>query len=500
MPVLSRKFKRTVHPALVMLLLIVTSHSSGNPQTKEKFVDTGKSTVKIICTFVLNDYCSPWKVKSHSTKAGSGAVITGKRILTNAHVVSDATFIQVQMENSPVLYNASVLHVSHEADVAVIKVDDENFFKGTIPLELGGLPKLRTSVTISGYPVGGERIAITEGVISRIEIGKYSHDGDASFLMIQTDAAINPGNSGGPAIQNGKIVGLAFQVRTKTSNIGYLIPASVINHFLTDVEDGVYDGFPSLGIMTEKLLNRSYREFLGMGETRTGVVITSVIRGGSAEKYLNEKDVLLSIDGYPIANDGSISFPDGRIGMSHLIYLKQKGEKIELVILRNQKEMTLIFPVKQQFSRINWSNEYGRKPRYIIFSGLVFQVLSNEYLKCWDKTYDTSDLTILYAFYFHNTDMIDLGRKEFIVINQVLPDTSNSYLADIHDRIVNEINGIPINSLDDILKSVQKPSGDFHLIKLEGVNKPVVINAKGVDEADKRIMKNYKIPALSRLK
>ncbi len=458
-----------------------------------------RATVKIIVSYIDPDYCSPWKMKSHNTRFGSGAIIKGERILTNAHVVSNSTYLQIQKENDPKLYDASVLFISHEADLAIIIVKDKTFYKNTAHLKFGAIPTLRSRVATYGYPVGGERISITEGVVSRIEIGIYAHDSESSFLMIQTDAAINPGNSGGPVIQKGRIVGVAFQKKTKYSNIGYMIPVPVIKHFLKDMQDGRYDGFPYLGIITDKLQNKSYREYLGMKDDQRGIIITHVIPGGSAYNYLKRGDVIISINDHEIANDGSIEFSDGRIKYNHLVYSNQIGDIIKVSLWRQKKKLTLRFPLKKFPVRIPGNNEYDVLPRYIIFNGIIFQTLSNEYLKCWGRWPGSSDPKILYYYYYHIFDDLERERKEFVIINRVLPDITNTYVSDIHDKLVDEINGIKILELDDVLKAFAKPSGSFHILKLEGVNKPVVLKASDSRSANERILKKYRISRSVRL-
>jgi len=80
------------------------------------------------------------------------------------------------------------------------------------------------------------RPAITEGVVSRVELQEYSHS-NARLLYCQIDAAINPGSSGGPVIKDDKIVGIAFEAIDR-ENIGYIVYFPVIDHFLEDIEDG----------------------------------------------------------------------------------------------------------------------------------------------------------------------------------------------------------------------------------------------------------------------
>jgi S1-C subfamily serine protease len=110
-------------------------------------------------------------------------------------------------------------------------------------------------ITIVGYPIGGSKISVSRGIVSRKEQSTYAHSEVDSHLVIQVDAAINPGNSGGPAIQNGKVAGVAFQVASKGENIGYIIPTSVVNHFLKDIEDGIYNGYVELGIQFVNTFN-----------------------------------------------------------------------------------------------------------------------------------------------------------------------------------------------------------------------------------------------------
>lgn len=102
-----------------------------------------------------------------------------------------------------------------ECDIAMLDVEDEGFWNGVPPLELGPLPRLQDSVAVVGYPVGGDTISVTAGVVSRIEVTDYSH-GSSDLLAIQIDAAINGGNSGGPVFnRSGQCVGIAFQVSIK---------------------------------------------------------------------------------------------------------------------------------------------------------------------------------------------------------------------------------------------------------------------------------------------
>jgi S1-C subfamily serine protease len=458
-----------------------------------------QAAVKITKTFISPNYCLPWKMKGYGTAVGSGAIIKGNLILTNAHVVSDATFLQVQKENDPVNYEAEVLFAGHDCDLAILKVKEKNFFDGTISLDFGDIPELKSVVATYGYPVGGERISITEGVVSRIEIGLYAHSRKLALLMIQTDAAINAGNSGGPVMQDGKIVGIAFQAMADSNNIGYMIPTPVIKHFLDDLKDGRYDGFPDIGILTDNLTNPTYREYLGMEKEQSGIIVTHVITNSSASEKLMTGDVILSIDTNKIANDGSIQYGSGRILFSIIADQKQIGETLQIEILRDKRVITVPVVLGKIPARIPWYSEFETQPKYFIFGGIVFQPLNRGFLECWEKWWYKADRRMLYNFFYLERDNIHPERSEFIIINQVLPDTVNSYISDMHDSIVVAINNRKINKLEDVVEAIKNPVNKYHIIEVEGYYKPILLKASDMDEANKRILKKYEIASDRRL-
>ena len=171
--------------------------------------DIKDAIVKIYAVQSQSDYFRPWNKRGPVQGTGSGAIIKGRKILTNAHVVSDSTFLQVRRYGRSERYVAHVEHVSHAADLAILKVDDPAFFGDAPALELGALPKVQQEISVYGFPTGGDTMSITKGTVSRVEHQVYAHSSQ-SLLAVQIDAAINPGNSGGPAIVDGRIAGIAM--------------------------------------------------------------------------------------------------------------------------------------------------------------------------------------------------------------------------------------------------------------------------------------------------
>ncbi|KAH9291579.1 hypothetical protein KI387_043232, partial [Taxus chinensis] len=110
------------------------------------------AVVKVFTVTSSPNYFLPWQNKPQRELTGSGFVISGRRILTNAHVVADQTFVLVRKHGSPTKYRAEVQAVGHECDLALLTVNNEEFWEGVNFLEFGNIPYLQEAVAVVGYP------------------------------------------------------------------------------------------------------------------------------------------------------------------------------------------------------------------------------------------------------------------------------------------------------------------------------------------------------------
>ena len=228
-----------------------------------------ESVVKISATLRYPELTNPWRKHAAQEASGSGVIIDGKRILTNAHVVLYASQLFVESHDSSDKLPARVEAVSPGIDLAILRLEDESFFDKRTPVtRTSNLPEVRDSVLVYGYPQGGSSQSITKGIVSRIEFTGYNEG--LSGLRVQIDAAINPGNSGGPALVDGKMIGLIFSKLTQADNIGYIIPGEEIDLFLKDAADGHYDGKPAIHESLQTLENEALRSFLGLDKKAQG--------------------------------------------------------------------------------------------------------------------------------------------------------------------------------------------------------------------------------------
>ncbi len=446
------------------------------------------SVVSIEITTQPYDYYEPWKAPNPGGSGGSGFFIGERRLMTNAHVVSDAKIIRVKRPDRPEKYPARVLFIAHDCDLAIITVDEKDFFDGMVPLAFGGIPALRSQVTAVGYPIGGRKLSITEGVVSRIELTDYVQTGADRHLGIQVDAAINPGNSGGPVVQDNKVVGVAFQTQFYSQNIGYMIPTPVIQHFLTDIKDGKYDGYASLGIMTSSLENEGLRGWLGVPEGETGVIILKALPHSSSEGLVEPNDVLHAIDDHKIENDGTIKVGEEFLELAFIVQEKHVGDTLTLKIRRNGKQMEIPVTLKKWDVAMPLGTAYGVKPEYLVEGGYVFVPVSANYVS---RMGWRSDLKYWLSQYYTSIIQTRPGVEELVVLSRALRHDSTRY-RNYNNAIVNSVNGKAPRDFADFVSMLEK--SDRAVLQFEGVNIPLlVLDRKRIEEIQEEIEKTFGI-------
>ena len=443
------------------------------------------SIVKIYTVSKIPNYSTPWNSNINRSH-GSGTIIDDKRILTNAHVVANETFIEVKRHGQTQRYEAEVEFISHQADLAILKVKDESFFEGTKSLEFGTLPEIRQEITVYGFPMGGNSLSVSTGIVSRIEHNRYAHSREI-FLAIQVDAAVNPGNSGGPAISDGKVIGVVMQQISKSQNIGYLVPTEIIEHFLNDIKDKKYDGFAHIGIGTQKMENATLRSVYNMDKDTTGVMLMDISEKSSAFDILKEDDILLSIDGHSIENDGTVEFLEQQFtSYKYFIDKKQLGESVTFGVLRDAKIMKL----KVKLTNIADDNllvntlEHDVMPRYFIYDGYVFTPLSRNLI----VRSHSSLLSLREAANKWATNK----KEEVVILLKVLADKTNRGDHNFSLWIVDMVNSQKFKNFDEFKSIINDFKGKYIILEnLDGVK--IAIDRDKALKTQMSILNRYSI-------
>lgn len=451
------------------------------------------AVVKIYSTQLASNYGTPWRAGSPRSGSGSGFVIPGHRILTNAHVVSDATFIQVRRYGDSKRVPARVLHVSDEADLALLTVDVPGFFDSILPLDLGGLPELRQEILVLGFPVGGDTLSVTRGVVSRIESQAYVH-ANVELLAGQIDSAVNPGNSGGPVLGDGKVVGVVMQVSKDADKIAHMVPTPVVERFLADVADGRHDGVPQTAFRWQRLEAADLRRRYALPPDETGVLILDTLAGSAAAGVLRGGDILLSVDGRSIGTDGTIELrPRERTAFTVLLQRRQIGDQVALELLREGRRMSTALRLDRRIGAGSLvpGPLYGAPPRYFIFGGLAFCPLTVNYAQAWGEDWWNRAPRHLLAL---------LGRKarfedeEAVVVCSVLRAELNSGYEEVSEDLVVKADGQPVRNLRHLIEVAE--SRDAGLLVLEThEGKQVVLDRERARRDDPGIRARYQVPS-----
>ena len=474
--------------AAVLSIPAVTAASSQNNDIRD-------SMVKIYSVQIEPYYYDPWSMNRPTFSSGSGCVIEGRRILTNAHIVSDHSFLQVRRHGDPAKYTAKVIAVSHAADLALITVEDKSFFDDIKPLKLGNLPEVQQEVTVYGFPQGGDTLSITKGVISRIEHDAYAHS-SIELLAVQIDAAINSGNSGGPVIIDNRVSGVVMQYLEDSENIGYMVPTPVIKHFLADLADGRHDGIPEDGIVIQSMENQSLKKMYSMQRRQTGVLVLKVLPGAPAEGVVKPGDVIVSVDGQVVADDGTIEFrPRERTSSAYLVQQHQIGEKLALEVLRRGRKKTLSVVLNRAVGSLDLvaRERYDVRPTYFIYGGLIFVPLTQNYLMSWGDDWYNSAPKNLVALYQYGQAAVE--GEQAVILSKVLPAEVNSGYHEFRDLRIISVNGKKIRNLRQLIQAVERPSKESAIEFQSDQGLKIVLNRGLVRSAQAEILKTYSVPA-----
>lgn len=446
-----------------------------------------KSVVQVCTTGFMPNYDTPWQAPEVGAWSGSGVVIAhpnkaGKKlVLTNAHVAENANFIQVRSANTSEIYEARAKVVAYQCDLALLEVDDPEFNERVQAVELGDMVNLKQDVMTVGFPMGGNELSISTGIVSRIEVGDYSMSGQ-DLLQVQVDAAINHGNSGGPVFSGDKVVGIAFQ-GYDLQGLGFMIPIPILRRFLAEVFSGKqYRGFPVPAFTTEGLENSSEREFYQM-EKRTGLRITKIDYLCDAYKKLKPDDILLAVDGMTLSNEGTVDIPGigNRIYWYHVTQAKMLGESVNLKILRKnadtQKSEVLdidiiLDTILGDTEKVGLT-EHDKMPTYYFHSGVCFVPLTRNYLD--GEAGDLAETVLLEE----GCALPEVPKKspdeQIVVISHVITSKkTHGYDKHVHE-IVKEINGKSINNLHDVILAMEGNTGSTQIITLAGNAKSKII-------------------------
>lgn len=434
---------------LFLFVGLVASSSSADASSLEERI------VKISAVQQSYSLTHPWRRNSSKELSGSGFVFKAGYVLTNAHVVKNARQLYIQPYQSSLKIEAEVVAIAYKMDLALIKpVEDALMDFEEMELD-ASIPIVTETVNIFGYPMGGDELAITEGVVSRIEYTRFAEGQQG--LRLQVDAAINSGNSGGPAFVGDRFVGIVFSRIKEADGIGYVIAADEVVDFLADIEDGNYDGKPGFFYRFSDLQNENLRERLGLAPEQGGQLVTDVLDDRLGEDGLKEMDVLLKIGDHDIDRSGNVRLRDDlRLSMGYFVNKTQLDGVLPVTILRDGEVMETQVSLSSDWYRLlPYINE--KQTPYFVYGPLVFAKASHEFVGGMPSKL-RSNLNVLgHELLYRRYDQKDFpGEEKVICPSRMLSHSMTKGVRDPAYSVLRRVNGVEVESIRHLVEELSK--------------------------------------------
>ena len=477
--------------------------TAGKPKVIEKIVSTAQlwrpvqekvrdTVVQVVTQMAGVDLLQPYKPPAQGTAYGSGFFVNEQGdLVTNAHVVSQAESVWIQIPSlGKRIIDVEVVGISPERDLALLRVTPDGL--DVIRTELGSVPYLSfgdsdlvrrsDEVLALGYPLGQQSLKSTTGVIS----GREHH-------LIQTSAPINPGSSGGPLLNvKGEVVGINSSGIAKAQNVGYAIPINDLKIVLPDLYKIKVLRKPFLGVLfnngTEALT-----EYLGNPQPG-GCYVVEVVKGSTLDKAgILRGDMIYEIDGHQVDIFGEMSVPwsEDKISITDYASRLSIGEDLNLVVYRNgeRKELSVKFTAAAlpEIRRIYPGYE---DIDYEIFAGMIVMELTLNHIQLLGE----------HASGLSKYAELKNQSEQALIITHIFPQSQLFRSRTLSlGTTINEVNGLPVKTLDDFRQALRKGIGDKFLTILASDNVSrasdnvfVVLRMNKVLKEEQRLAKNYK--------
>ncbi len=426
-----------------------------------------ESVVRINSTSQSWSPAQPWEKSPPSNLRSLGAIVGPGQVLTTGEMVADATYLELELPDGSKTAQAEIVAVDYEANLALLTVknDEErnNFFEGTTPLDLAAPPSIGDPMQIVQIEENGTTL-VTFGTLQAVDIGTSFLPGQ-SFLTYMVKASMQSAASSFslPVIRDRELTGilLSYDSDDQISNV---LSIDVISHFLKNVTDSGYAGFPSLGVAIAGTEDPSFREFLKLEPQQGGLYISKVRPGGAADLAgVKQGDVLLAADNNPIDRRGYYEHPHyGSVFWGHLVRgEKSTGDEIALSLLRDGEplEITATLTREEPEDHLVPDYQFDRAPNFLVKGGFIFQELTRPVLEAFGKEWTSrAPLNLLDAY--ENPEKYEDNAKRVIFLSGSIPTPATVGYESLRNLIVKKVNGIEVDSMKTLIEAFDKPNDD----------------------------------------
>lgn len=491
---------------LILALAACCPLAASRAQAQAAAPDATTSIVRVNVTNQRYNFAVPWQKQRPTSRRGLGAVLKDNRVLVTAELIQDSNYVELEIASTGRKLTAKVEAADYEVNLAVLvpAEDPGAFFEGMIPLEVDEPARIGDMFEVWQFETNGSPVA-TEVRLARVEIGRYFLP-DAYFLEYEVSGLVQyrSGSFTLPVVRDGKLAGMLLSYKSD-DQVADVLPSMIIQRFLDDVANPPYEGFPNFGIQYSVLLDDQFRSYLKAGQYAGGIYVSSVIRGTSAAASgIQQGDVILEIEGFPIDARGNYDHPDyGLLSLSYLVKdAARVGQELKVKALRDGNLVELAVKLQRKEAEDYLVDPYvfDRGPKYFILGGLLFQELTVPYLElAGDDWQNRAPFKLAYAA--KNPDPFEEeGRRKIVFLSGVLPSNSTIGYESLSGLILTRINDHPILSIADVDAAVKKPGVEVHKIEFSDFPHVIYLDAAMAEMDNTQTMPmRYRITDLKRL-
>jgi S1-C subfamily serine protease len=397
-------------------------------------------------------------------------------------MLDDATLVRVGKAGGPARATARTVLVDREANLALLTVDEPEFFRDLTPARLDSRPLAAGEVQFARW--SNLQFEVTAGDVVRVELG-WPTTGSTARAITAVNTQMQGGGWAEPVFRGKRVVGLVWG---QSRNIASVLPMSYIEPWVQDARDGEIRPHAHLGANVQDIDDRPLAEYLGLTEPK-GVWVREVLQGRSACGVVRAGDVILEVGGFPLDGEGNVQDPVlGKIGYPHVLSSYRAGDTLDLRLWRDSAVVDVEVPLRHS-SPAGWLIPRHRSdpPAYAVQGGLVFREL--------DDVYPGSGAAVEIIRRLE-PDTATPEKRRVIVLSSVLPDPYNLGYHTLRDLPILSVNDQPVDNIDDVVAAFDKPIGGFHVVKARplGGQSELVLDAATYAEAHRRILSAYQVP------
>jgi S1-C subfamily serine protease len=453
------------------------------------------------------DFLRPWGKRQPTTKRAIGAVIAASgeaRVLVTGDLVQNSTYLEFEVPEGGRKVPATVEFVDYEANLALLRADDAEFLKD--------VPRLAIAESAIGQQLevwqleNNGRLLVTSGLMTTADYSAYPLEGSLLAYRLTVRMQSRDSSFTLPVINQGKLTGVLMSYDTQSSNAN-VIPAPVIEHFLKDASDGKYEGFPRAGYGFSPMRDPALRRYAKVPDDVTGgIFVTETLAGGAAEQAgLRKGDVVIALDDFPIDRDGNYDDPTyGKVAAGHLLSTRHYvGDSVAFHLLRDGQKQTLNVKIGRKAPQEYVSDPYiiDAPPRFYVLGGLILQELSRQYLREFagpgERGRRPPDRLAYYDRY--QNELFRNGPKKIVFLSRILPTPATVGYEDLASLVVTKINGVTLQSLDDVPAALAKAANGIHSIDFNTDPTRIYLDAAQTEQIERVVQNQYQLPSLKHI-